>query len=139
MNNNRDDAIDAEVEEVQPEERRSVLAPVLNFVARIWVICLLLFAAGAAGVAVNQYWQAQAELHRLRAEPGADAYAIVAYRHELQRQIDLYRRDWRAETIPAPPTRPKLLEEIDLQRLRNPRTASSLGGATPPGTVSAPQ
>ena len=138
MNNSDNAPIDAEAEEVPPAERRTIVGPVLNFVARVWVIGLLLFAAGFAGVAANQYWQAQSELHRLRAEPGPDAYAIVAYRHELQRQIDEYRRDWRAEAIPTPPTRPKLLEEIDLQRLRNPRLASS-GVAAAPGTVSAPQ
>ena len=139
--NAHEDAIDAEAEEVPPEERHSIVAPILNTLARVWVIGLLLFAAGFAGVAANQYWQAQSELHRLRAEPGPDAYAIVAYRHELQRQIDLYRRDWRAEAIPAPPTRPRLLEEIDLQRLRSQRPGSpgGPGAPGPSGVVSAPQ
>ena len=127
--------------EVEEEEALPTRAPIfvtaLNTLARIWVICLLLLAAGFAGVAVNQYWQARSELRELRADPGPDAYAVVAYRHELQRQIDLYRRDWRAEAIPTPPPRPRLLEEIDLQRRQNRHVSPSAGGTGQ--VVNAPQ
>lgn len=133
-----DEETHVEVEEEAPPPRPPILASLLNTVARIWVICLLLLAAGFAGVAVNQYWQAQSELRDLRADPGPDAYAVVAYRHELQRQIDLYRRDWRAETIPTPPTRPRLLEEIDLERAHN-RRPYGPGAGPSSGVISAPQ
>jgi hypothetical protein len=88
-------------------------------VARVWVICLLVTSAIASGVSLNQMLTARAELDNLREAPGADAYAVVAYRAELRRQLDAYKRDRSAEATPTPPSRPRLVEEIDIARLRN--------------------
>jgi hypothetical protein len=88
-------------------------------IARIWVICLLVTCAIASGVSLNQMLTARGELDSLREAPGADAYAAVAYRAELRRQLDAYKRDRSAEATPTPPARPRLVEEVDIARLRN--------------------
>jgi hypothetical protein len=58
--------------------------------SRLWVVALLVTAAMGSGVALNQMFQAEMRLQSLRQEPGPDAYAIVAYRRELARQIELH-------------------------------------------------
>jgi hypothetical protein len=88
-------------------------------IARLWVVCLLVAVAVSSGIALNQMFSARAELDTLRESPGPDAYAIVAYRAELRRQLDAYRRDRGADATPTPPARPRLVEEIDIARLRN--------------------
>lgn len=113
---------------------------IVRGLTRLWVICLILFAAAFAGISVYQLGQSHAALNELRQAPGADAYAVVAYRHELARQIRAYRRNWRnSDAVPIPPDRPLLLEETDLARARNaefrrPATPSSgqPGGGPPP-------
>lgn len=94
-------------------------AIVFRAVARLWVIGLLLAAAVVTGMALNQLLQAESRLQALRKEPGPEAYAVVAYRRELERQIETYRQRRTADTVPVPPARPRLLEEIDLARQRN--------------------
>lgn len=87
--------------------------------SRIWVVALLVAAAMGSGVALNQFFQAQMQLEALRREPGPDAYAIVAYKRELERQLEAYGRERTADAVPQPPVRPRLLEEIDIARARN--------------------
>ena len=124
-----------------PRTWRTMFGGIAQLVARIWIVGLLLVGAGFAGVSANQMAQAQAQLRQLRAAPGPDAYAVAAYRRELERQVRAYQRDWRSEAVPTPPTRPRLLEEIDLARARNsdapaqgPRTGVGAGA----GPISAP-
>jgi len=105
-----------------------------RLVSRLWVVGLLLAAAMGSGVALNQMFQAQSRLESLRQEPGPDAYAIVAYRRELARQIEVYRRARTADVVPQPPPRPRLLEEIDIARQRNQDVVLGGGG----GAVAAP-
>jgi hypothetical protein len=102
----------------------SMIALIVRTLARLWVVLLLLAGAAFGGVAVTQVFQKQAELEELRREPGANAYAVLAYRAELERQIQAIRDDRQMEAAPEPPLRPALLEEIDLARARN----GSLGG-----------
>jgi hypothetical protein len=114
-----------------------MIALVVRALARIWVVLLLLAGAAFAGVAVTQVFQKRAELEELRREPGASAYAVVAYRAELERQIEAMNADRRMDAVPAPPSRPALMEEIDLARTRNAalrqRAATeSLGGISAP-------
>lgn len=93
--------------------------------ARLWVVGLLVAAAIASGVALNQMFQAQSDLDAARRLTGPDGYAIVAYKRELERQLEEYRRSGYATVTPAPPPRPRLLEEIDLARARNREEAPS--------------
>lgn len=114
-----------------------VVALVVRTLARVWVVLLLLAAAAFGGVAVNQVLQERAELEELRREPGPSAYAVVAYRAELERQIQAINGDRRVNAVPSPPPRPALLEEIDLARTRNgglgqSTRSESLGGISAP-------
>ena len=95
-----------------------VFSILVRALARVWVTSLLLLAAAFSGIAVYQLFQTQAELRELRKSPGPDAYAVVAYRRELERQLLAYERGWREDAVPEPPPRPPLLEEIDLARQR---------------------
>jgi hypothetical protein len=96
------------------------LAWMMRAVVRIWVIAMVVAAAAFGGISVYQYYQTRAELSRAREEPDAQSYAVVAYRAELARQIEAYRNNWRDfETVPEPPQRPRLLQEIDQARARN--------------------
>ncbi|MGE3141788.1 MAG: hypothetical protein AB7L65_00565 [Hyphomonadaceae bacterium] len=106
----------------QSETRGSgwIVTWAVRALARFWVVCLLLLAAAFGGISVFQYMQMKAQLNELRAAPGAQSYAVVAYRRELARQVHAYSRDWDdLEVLPTPPARPRLLEEIDLARQRN--------------------
>ena len=103
--------------------------------ARLWVISLLVCAAAFSGIAINQLLLTQAELKKLREAPGADAFAIVAYRRELSRKIQAYNRTGRSDVTPIPPQRPVLLEDIDLARLRNQELVRISEG---PAAISAP-
>jgi hypothetical protein len=111
-----------------------------RIVSRLWVVGLLVAAAMGSGVALNQMFQAEMRLQALRQEPGPDAYAIVAYRRELARQIEVYRRARTADVVPQPPPRPRLLEEIDIARQRNRDLVIGPSTAAPPTmpVVSAP-
>jgi hypothetical protein len=114
-----------------------LVALVVRTLARVWVVLLLLGAAAFGGVAVNQVFQKRAELEELRREPGPSAYAVVAYRAELERQIQAINGDRRMDAVPSPPPRPALLEEIDLARTRNGAVSQStrsesLGGISAP-------
>lgn len=113
-----------------------VLGIVVRAVARLWVISLLLTTAAFSGISVYQLLQTQAELTELRKTPGPDAYAVVAYRRELERQIRANDQRWREESVPQPPPRPRLLEEIDLARRREPVRASTSRELAP---ISAPE
>jgi hypothetical protein len=112
-----------------------------RFVSRLWVVGLLVTAAMGSGVALNQMFQAEMRLQALRQEPGPDAYAVVAYRRELARQIEAYKRARTAEVVPQPPPRPRLLEEIDIARRRNQDLVFGGAAATAPTlpVVSAPE
>jgi hypothetical protein len=102
---------------------RNVFAWVVFALARLWVVCLLLVAAAVAGISVYEYAQSQQELSQVREAPGEHAYAVVAYRRELARQIEemeLSEADYiESGTLPLPPERPRLLVEIDNLRERN--------------------
>jgi hypothetical protein len=102
---------------------RNVFAWIVFALARLWVVCLLLVAAAVAGISVYEYAQSQQELSQLREQPGEQAYAIVAYRRELARQIEEMEQNEadyiESETLPPPPERPRLLVEIDNFRERN--------------------
>lgn len=102
---------------------------IMRAIARAWVIGLLVMAAVGSGFALNQMFQAQARLDELRGAPGPDAYAIVAYRRELERQLKSYAKDRTSDSVPMAPPRPRLLEEIDLARQRN----QGIGLAPPAG------
>ncbi|MDZ4778554.1 MAG: hypothetical protein SGJ23_17375 [Alphaproteobacteria bacterium] len=103
---------------------RISVAWVARSVVRLWVVGLLVAAAMGSGVALNQMFQARGQLESLRAEPGPDAYAVVAYRRELARQIETMGRNRTEEAVPQPPPRPQLLEEIDIARQRNQQVVS---------------
>jgi hypothetical protein len=105
-------------------------------IARVWVTSLLLLAAAFSGIAIYQLFQTQAELAELRKSPGPEAYAVVAYRRELERQIRTFEQGWREDAVPAPPPRPRLLEEIDLARQRDQERVRVSGDLAP---ISAPQ
>lgn len=94
----------------------SLLGAVVRAVARIWLTGLILMATAFAGIAIFALVQTHAELHELRKSPGPDAYAVVAYRRELERQLLALDDGWGDEVVPRPPARPRLLEEIDLAR-----------------------
>jgi hypothetical protein len=104
-----------------PQQLQAVpwLAVILRSLARLWVVGLLVAGAAFCGVALNQMYQAENQLRALRREPGPEAYAIVAYRRELERQLEAYRQRRTSDVVPTPPLRPRLLEEIDLARQRN--------------------
>ena len=73
------------------------------------------------------------ELAELRKAPGPQSYAVVAYRRELARQILSYRRNWEdADTVPTPPSRPRLMFEIDVARQRNAEFRRAATGIPPP-------
>lgn len=138
-------SVDAEAEPVtQSREARSrptgasVLALIIRLLARLWIVLMLLAGAAVAGVAATQMLQKQAELEDLRREPGANAYALLAYRAELERQIQAIRDDRQLETVPMPPARPTLLEEIDLARARNESLRSQVVRSESLGGISAP-
>jgi len=113
----------------------------MRALARIWVIGLLVVAAVGSGFALNQMFQAEARLDELRAAPGPDAYAVIAYRQELERQLKAYSKDRTSDVLPSPPTRPRLLEEIDLARARNQEMslAPAAGRGTRDAIVRAPE
>lgn len=120
-----------------PAPAFSWVALVVRMLARAWVVLLLLGAAAFGGVAVTQVLQKQAELEELRREPGPSAYAVLAYRAELERQIQALNADRTVDAVPAPPSRPALLEEIDMARARNATVSQavrseSLGGISAP-------
>jgi hypothetical protein len=91
--------------------------------ARLWVISLLFVTAAFSGIAIYHLYQTRAELAELRQEPGPDAYAILAYKRELERQIRANAKTWHADVAPTPPPRPRLMEEIDLARRADPAPA----------------
>jgi hypothetical protein len=109
----------------------------VRMLARLWIVLLLLGGAALGGVAVTQVFQKRAELEAMRAEPGPSAYAVVAYRAELERQIQAISADRRAEAVPQPPSRPPILEEIDVARARN-ETVTQVIRSESLGTISAP-
>jgi hypothetical protein len=115
----------------------SWVALLVRMLARAWVVLLLLGAAAFGGVAVTQVLQKQAELEELRREPGPSAYAVLAYRAELERQIQALNADRTVDAVPSPPSRPALLEEIDLARARN-ATVSQATRSESLGGISAP-
>jgi hypothetical protein len=90
---------------------------------------MLVAAAIASGFSLNLMFGARDQLDALREAPGADAYAVVAYRAELRRQIEAYKRNRTADATPTPPARPRLVEEIDIARLRN---AENVAPPAPP-------
>lgn len=104
---------------------------VARSVVRLWVVGLLVGAAMGSGVALNQMFQTEGQLESLREEPGADAFAVVAYRRELARQIEEMGRIRAEDAVPQPPARPALLEEIDIARQRNRQIVTQTGAAAP--------
>ncbi len=112
-------------------------ALLVRMLARVWIVLLLLAGAAFGGVAVTQVFLRQAELEQLRREPGPNAYAILAYRAELKRQIEAISSNRSADSVPTPPARPVLLEEIDLARARNESIVQSTRSESL-GTISAP-
>jgi hypothetical protein len=126
--NQRDDQASANTERSRVTmERgpsgRNVFAWVVFALARLWVVCLLLVAAAVAGISVYEYAQSQQELSQVREAPGEQAYAVVAYRRELARQMEemeMNEADYlESGTLPLPPERPRMLVEIDNLRERN--------------------
>lgn len=113
----------------------SLFGAVVRAFTQFWVVCLLLLAAAFGGVTANELLQKQARLAELREAPGPDAYAVVAYRRELERQVRAYSMNWRQDTAPMPPARPRLMEEVDLARPREPARARA-GELAP---ISAPE
>ncbi len=94
--------------------------------ARVWVVSMLLFAAAFAGIGVYKASETRAELTELRKAPGPESYAVVAYRRELARQVRAYSRNWRdPDTVPSPPSRPRLMTDIDSARPRAPDAGRS--------------
>jgi hypothetical protein len=128
---------------VAPPVWVSVAAWVMRAIVRAWIVAMVLLAAAFGGIAVYQFYQTRDQLAEVRQDPGAQPYAVVAYRRELARQIEAYRRDWRdRDDVPAPPARPRLLEEIDMARASNDelrRNAESRRFARPQAQFSAPQ
>ena len=104
---------------VAPPTQTPIIAVIARFLARAWVVGLLLAGAGFAGVAISQVLQQRGELTELRQDTGPSAYAVVAYRHELERQIRALDDMRSTDAVPQPPPRPALLEEIDFARQRN--------------------
>lgn len=123
-----------------PRTGMALAGLIIRTIARLWVVCLLLVGAAFAGITLNQMMQRQAQLNELRKEPGPDAYAVVAYQRELERQIRAYNQNWRSESVPTPPPRPRLLEDIDLARLRNREISQGSAPSAAPtdGVISAP-
>jgi hypothetical protein len=131
-------ALDETVEPRSPAQPvPTFLGMVVRTIARVWVISLLLLAAAFGGIAVNQLFQAKAELAALRKAPGPDAYAVVAYKRELERQIRALDQTARADTVPTPPPRPRLMEDIDLARPRDREPV--FRGSSELAPISAPQ
>lgn len=114
----------------------SLFGVIVRAAAQFWVVALLLFAAAFAGVSFSQMMQKQARLAELRAATGPDAYAVVAYRRELERQVRAYSMNWRDETVPTPPARPQLMQELDLARPREPERGRAARELAP---ISAPE
>jgi hypothetical protein len=127
----------SQARQAPPAPRVSWIALIVRTLARAWIVLLLLTGAALGGVAVTQVFVKQAELEQLRREPGPNAYAILAYRAELKRQIEAISSNRAADSVPTPPTRPVLLEEIDLARARNAAIVQSTRSETL-GTISAP-
>jgi hypothetical protein len=115
----------------------SWVALLARMLARAWIVLLLLTAAALGGMAVTQVFVRQAELEALRQAPGPNSYAVLAYRAELQRQIEAISADRTMDAAPTPPARPLLLEEIDLARARNAAIVQSTRSESL-GTISAP-
>jgi hypothetical protein len=131
---------DSVLESEAHEETRpsfGLFGVLVRALARVWVTGLLLAAAAFTGVAVNNLLQTQAQLREIRKSPGPEAYAVVAYRRELERQIRAYENGWREDAVPSPPPRPQLLEEIDLARQRGRERVAV--GSTELAPISAPQ
>jgi len=128
---------------VAPPLWLAILTWVMRAIVRIWVAAMVLAAAAFGGIAIYQYYQTRAELAEVRRAPGPESYAVIAYRRELERQIEEYNRDWRdRNAVPAPPGRPRLMEEIDLARQRNDelrRAAEQRRTVRGQGGFSAPQ
>ena len=96
-----------------------VVSWLVRALARAWVIGLLLFSAAFAGIGAYKAYETRAELTEIRKAPGPQSYAVVAYRRELARQIRAYSRNWRdSDAVPQPPSRPRILSEIDAARQR---------------------
>lgn len=119
-------------------EIRVWLGRIGRMASRIWVVALLVLAAMGSGVALNQYFQAQMQLEALRRDPGPDAYAIVAYKREMERQMEAYSRARSADAVPQPPVRPRLLEDIDIARARNQIVVSNAAAASRAPTSTMP-
>ena len=131
--------VEGAVDEGQPPAQPAwvgVATFIVRSIARLWIAVMLLVVAAFAGIAVYQFSQSTGELTQLQKAPGPRAYAVVAYRRELAREIRAYGRNWRdEEAVPTPPSRPELLEEIDLARARNAelrRTVPGTGPIAPP-------
>jgi hypothetical protein len=137
MNDTPDTESVTQARQAPPAPRVSWAALIVRTIARAWIVLLLLAGAALGGVAVTQVFVKQAELEQLRREPGPNAYAILAYRAELKRQIEAISSDRSADSVPTPPDRPLLLEEIDLARARNAAIVQSSRSETL-GTISAP-
>lgn len=137
MTQDEADTPHVETEEVAEPRRPSLslFGIIVRAAAQFWVVTLLLLSAAFGGVAVNQLFQKQAQLTELREAPGPDAYAVVAYRRELERQVRVYGRNWRGDAVPSPPPRPRLMEEIDLAR---PRERERVRTSTELAPISAP-
>lgn len=103
---------------VEVVPRLAPLGVLVRSIARVWVTSLLLLAAAFSGVTIYQMLERQSELRELRKSPGPDAYAVVAYRRELERRVQALESGWREDVVPTPPQRPRLMEEIDLARHR---------------------
>jgi hypothetical protein len=99
-------------------------------VARLWVVVMLAAAAVVSGMTFSLMLESRDRLAELSKEPGPDAYAVLAYRQELQAQLDAAKRNRYPNVTPTPPLRPRLMEEVDIARRRNkdagqPRTSQS--------------
>ncbi len=137
MNDTRENDPVSQARPTAPPPGISWGALIVRVLARAWIVLLLLAGAAFGGMAVTQVFVRQAELEELERQPGPNAYAVLAYRAELQRQIDAISADRSANAVPAPPARPALLEEIDLARARNAAIIQSTRSESL-GTISAP-